>query len=92
MTGTGLSLMYRMVKNSQPYVRYQMPILGKTFKAMDQYADAQKMYNDYSRNVGRKIQYASFRDPRYTTSSIGDAAVSGVSQLSGFGKTVRSLI
>lgn len=87
-----ISIMYKMATNPQPHIRYQMPFLGKTFKAIDQYADAQKMYNDYARNVGRKIQYASIRDPRNTTSNIFDTAMSGANTIKGAGKTVRSLL
>lgn len=96
MVAAGVRQGIHMINGLKPYERYQLPILGRTFRSIDQYADNQKRYSDYMRNVGREIKYPSIRDFRYTSASIGDAALSGVSQVShilkGAGKTVRSLI
>lgn len=76
--------------NSKPYERYALPLVGSTFRNVDQYADYQKMYNDYMRNVGRKIKYPSIRDFRSNAySSLGEATTFGMKE--GI-KTARFLV
>lgn len=64
----------RFVTGLPKYDRYALPYLGRTFRGLDQYADYQKMYADYMRNVGREIKYPSIRDYR----SLGGSALGDV--------------
>lgn len=63
--------------NSTSYERYKLPFVGSSFRGIDQYADYNKMYADYMRNVGRKIKYPSVRDPRANASTSFSSALSG---------------
>lgn len=64
----------RTLAGMSPHDRYALPYLGRTFRGIDQYADYQRMYADYMRNVGREIKYPSIRDYRAAGgSALGDA-------------------
>lgn len=78
---------YKIFSSMSPYERYRLPFVGSTFRGIDQYADYNKMYADYMRNVGRKIKYPSIRDPRANAgTSFSNAVTPGVKML---GKTFR---
>lgn len=68
-----------LLNSMKPHERYALPLVGSTYRNVDQYADYQKMYNDYMRNVGRKIKYPSIRDFRSNAySSLGNATTFGM--------------
>lgn len=69
----------RLLAGMNPHDRYALPFIGSTFRGIDQYADYNKMYADYMRNVGRKIKYPSIRDPRANAgTSFSNAVTSGL--------------
>ena len=83
-------LVVNKIAGMPAYDRYALPIVGRTARSIDQYADYQRMYADYMRNVGREIKYPSIRDYRSLGgSTLGDAT----SHLVNIGlKTSRSLL
>ena len=82
------------ITEMDPFDRYALPIVGSSFRNVDQYADYQRMYSDYMRNVGKTIKYPSIRDYRANAGNSLSAAIGSPLTLGmkAAGKTVRSLI
>ena len=69
---------------------YAIPVLGSTFRSIDQYADYQRMQADFAKNTGRKILYPSIRGYDAQAQSAAGRAVDDVVGI--VGKTVKSII